>query len=152
MRNGAFHPHSDRYLVTRYEQPASSCADACYVHDRSILETPFLWRILNRVNERANGLELSCPAEAGSSSPIFAHAGGPGAPPKAPARRVSFSELLGSIDSARNDPFNAAIGSCTPVPSKAEPAACERTQPHNDRPGNPRDTEDSELIVEEDRH
>jgi len=46
-----------------------------------------------------NGLELSCPAEAGSSSPILAHAGGPGAPPYAPARRVSFSELLGGEES-----------------------------------------------------
>jgi hypothetical protein len=42
-----------------------------------------------------NGLELSCPADAGNPLPILAHAGGPGAPPYAPARRVSFSELLG---------------------------------------------------------
>ena len=42
-----------------------------------------------------NGLELSCPAEAGRLPLILAHAGGPGAPPYAPARRVSFSELLG---------------------------------------------------------
>jgi len=41
-----------------------------------------------------NGLELSCPAEAGSSPPILAHASGPGTPPYGPARRVSFSELL----------------------------------------------------------
>jgi hypothetical protein len=45
--------------------------------------------------ERPNGLELSCPAEAGRLPLIVAHAGGPGAPPYAPARRVSFSELLG---------------------------------------------------------
>jgi hypothetical protein len=42
-----------------------------------------------------NGLELSCPAEAGRPSLIVEHAGGRGAPPFAPARRVSFSELLG---------------------------------------------------------
>ena len=42
-----------------------------------------------------NGLELSCPTEAGKVPLIVAHAGGPGAPPYAPARRVSFSELLG---------------------------------------------------------
>ena len=44
---------------------------------------------------RPNGLELSCPAEAGNSTPILAHAGGPGASPYGPARRVSFSELVG---------------------------------------------------------
>jgi hypothetical protein len=43
-----------------------------------------------------NGLELSCPAEAGSLPPILAHAGGPGAQHYGPARRVSFSELLGA--------------------------------------------------------
>ena len=41
-----------------------------------------------------NGLELSCPAEAGGLSFIVAHASGPDAPPYGPARRVSFSELL----------------------------------------------------------
>ncbi len=44
-----------------------------------------------------NGLELSCPAEAGGPHLIVAHAGAPGTPPYAPARRVSFSELLGAI-------------------------------------------------------
>ena len=44
---------------------------------------------------RPNGLELSCPAEAGNTPVILAHPDGPGAPPYAPARRVSFSELLG---------------------------------------------------------
>jgi hypothetical protein len=43
-----------------------------------------------------NGLELSCPAEAGRHPLIVAQAGGPGTAPYAPARRVSFSELLGS--------------------------------------------------------
>ena len=42
-----------------------------------------------------NGLELSCPAEAGNSLLILAHNGGPGAQTYPPARRVSFSELLG---------------------------------------------------------
>lgn len=42
-----------------------------------------------------NGLELSCPAEVGSCPLIVAPTGGPGAPPFPPARRVSFSELLG---------------------------------------------------------
>jgi len=42
-----------------------------------------------------NGLEPSCPADAGISPLILAHNGGPGAPPFGPARRVSFSELLG---------------------------------------------------------
>jgi hypothetical protein len=42
-----------------------------------------------------NGSELSCPAEAGRLPLIVAQAGGPGAPPYPPARRVSFSELLG---------------------------------------------------------
>ena len=43
-----------------------------------------------------NGLELSCPAEAGRPSVILAHNGGPGAPTYPLARRVSFSELLGA--------------------------------------------------------
>ncbi len=54
-----------------------------------------------------NGLELSCPAEAGRRPPILAHAGGPGAPPYGPARRVSFSELLGGQErhkGSENDP------------------------------------------------
>ena len=42
-----------------------------------------------------NGLELSCPAEAGRLPLILAHTGGPGTVPHSPARRVSFSELLG---------------------------------------------------------
>ncbi len=43
----------------------------------------------------SNGLELSCPAEAGRLPMIVAQADGPGAPPYPPARRVSFSELIG---------------------------------------------------------
>lgn len=42
-----------------------------------------------------NGLELSCPAEAGRHSVILAHAGGPGAPTYPLARQVGSSELLG---------------------------------------------------------
>jgi glyoxylase-like metal-dependent hydrolase (beta-lactamase superfamily II) len=44
-----------------------------------------------------NGLELSCPAEAGKPPIILAHNGGQGTLPYAPARRVSFSELLGAL-------------------------------------------------------
>jgi hypothetical protein len=44
-----------------------------------------------------NGLELSCLAEAGILPMIVAQAGGPGAPPYGPARRVSFSELLDGV-------------------------------------------------------
>ena len=51
---------------------------------------------LPRTNGLPNGLELSCPAEAGNFPFILAHASGPGAPPYGPARRVSFSELLGA--------------------------------------------------------
>jgi hypothetical protein len=51
----------------------------------------------SRGGGRPNGLELSCPAEAGRLPFILAHTGGPGRPPYAPARRVSFSELLGSL-------------------------------------------------------
>ena len=50
-----------------------------------------------------NGLELSCPAEAGRLSLIVALAVGPGALPYAPARRVSFSELLGSTAQSSPD-------------------------------------------------
>ena len=55
-----------------------------------------------RYAERPNGLELSCPAEAGRSSLIVAPASGPGTPHYPPARRVSFSELLGSPWTDRN--------------------------------------------------
>jgi hypothetical protein len=45
--------------------------------------------------KQPNGLELSCPAEASRPPVILAQKDGPGALPYAPARRVSFSELLG---------------------------------------------------------
>jgi len=45
-----------------------------------------------------NGLELSCPAEAGNVSPIFAHSGGQGTFDFPHASRVRFSELLGSAN------------------------------------------------------
>jgi hypothetical protein len=66
----------------------------------------------------ANGLELSCPAEAGRHPLIVAHASGPDAPHYPAARRVSFSELLGSVKSlqyrtstARNRTFMIACSS-----------------------------------------
>jgi hypothetical protein len=43
-----------------------------------------------------NGLELRCPVEVGRPSSIVAHDSGQGRPPYPAARRVSFSELLGS--------------------------------------------------------
>ncbi len=54
-----------------------------------------------------NGLELSCPAEAGIPLPILAHDGWPDAPPYAPARRVSFSELLGG-SGVRYEPIHSS--------------------------------------------
>jgi hypothetical protein len=57
-----------------------------------------------------NGLELSCPAEAGTLPPIVAHAGGPGAPTYAPARRVSFSELLGGTGIAHVGGVGSQLG------------------------------------------
>jgi hypothetical protein len=42
-----------------------------------------------------NGLELSCPAEAGSSSLLYGTRAGQARSNQGPARRVSFSELLG---------------------------------------------------------
>ena len=47
-----------------------------------------------------NGLELSCPAEAGSSSLLYGTPTGQASCNWSPARRVSFSELLGSPVSA----------------------------------------------------
>jgi hypothetical protein len=44
---------------------------------------------------RANGLELSCPAEAGNSPLLYVPLAGQASNPEGPARRVSFSELLG---------------------------------------------------------
>ncbi len=45
-----------------------------------------------------NGLELSCPAEAGSSSLLYGTLAGQANRNQVPARRVSFSELLGGAD------------------------------------------------------
>ena len=42
-----------------------------------------------------NGLELSCPAEAGNSPSLYGKPPGKTSGPEGPARRVSFSELLG---------------------------------------------------------
>jgi hypothetical protein len=42
-----------------------------------------------------NGLELSCPAEAGNSPLLYGSLAGQASSNQAPARRVSFSELLG---------------------------------------------------------
>ena len=55
-----------------------------------------------------NGLELSCPAEAGNRSPLYARLAGNSRVYRSPARRVSFSELL----ARRNDedhPRNSRI-------------------------------------------
>jgi hypothetical protein len=41
-----------------------------------------------------NGLELSCPAEAGNSPLLYARLAGDSSIPESAARRVSFSELL----------------------------------------------------------
>ena len=48
-----------------------------------------------------NGLELSCPAEAGSSPLLYGDGGRDKKRIDGPARRVSFSELLGSDDFAQ---------------------------------------------------
>jgi hypothetical protein len=42
-----------------------------------------------------NGLELSCPAEAGNAPLLYVTLAGDSSIPEGPARRVSFSELLG---------------------------------------------------------
>jgi hypothetical protein len=42
-----------------------------------------------------NGLEPSCPAEAGNSPPLYGTPAGQASTNRGPARRVSFSELLG---------------------------------------------------------
>jgi hypothetical protein len=45
-----------------------------------------------------NGLELSCPAEAGSAPLLYGTPAGRTSHNQCPARRVSFSELLGGSD------------------------------------------------------
>ena len=63
-----------------------------------------------------NGLELSCPAEAGRLPMIVAHPGGRGAPPYPLARRVSFSELLGAESSLHGLPLDETAdvdGACS---------------------------------------
>jgi len=60
--------------------------------ERSICRTGrWNWRL-----PLPNGLELSCPAEAGNPSPLYVTSAGRASIPQGPARRVSFSELLGS--------------------------------------------------------
>jgi len=64
-----------------------------------------------------NGLELSCPAEAGNPSPLYARLAGDSSIPESAARRVSFSELLGSpglewLDIPRGAPRLLENGSC----------------------------------------
>ena len=48
-----------------------------------------------RAPELPNGLELSCPAEAGKPSLLYGTPAGQASCNLGPARRVSFSELLG---------------------------------------------------------
>jgi hypothetical protein len=62
----------------------------------------------------SNGLELSCPAEAGRAPSILAHPGGPDAPTYPPARRVSFSELLGGHERTFAVPPLLADGTSSP--------------------------------------
>jgi hypothetical protein len=68
-----------------------------------------IWRVPLRMRA-PNGLELSCPAEAGKPPVILAHNCGPGAPPCGPARRVSFSELLGGIVRAVSETASSRPG------------------------------------------
>jgi len=49
------------------------------------------------VHQAPNGLELSCPAEAGNSPLLYGTPAGSTSNHKGPARRVSFSELLGGL-------------------------------------------------------
>ncbi len=74
-----------------------------------------------------NGLELCCPAEAGSLPVILAHKGGPGAPHYDPARRVSFSELLDGSEQHYENPMGVAPGTCRsgrPYPQGAHLGPC----------------------------
>jgi len=50
-----------------------------------------------------NGLELSCPAEAGSSPLLYARPAGDSSASRSAARRVSFSELLGRSERCKRD-------------------------------------------------
>jgi len=52
------------------------------------------------VHKPPNGFELSCPAEAGRPSLLYGTLAGRASSNFDPARRVSFSELLGSVDLA----------------------------------------------------
>jgi len=52
-------------------------------------------RIAATLRVPPNGLELSCPAEAGNSPLLYAWLAGDSSAPESAARRVSFSELLG---------------------------------------------------------
>jgi hypothetical protein len=57
-------------------------------------------------SQRPNGLKLGCPAEAGNPSLLYGTPAGETSTPEGPARRVSFSELLGAVfsNAIMNDP------------------------------------------------
>ena len=57
-----------------------------------------------------NGLELSCPAEAGNSPLLYGTPAGQASRTRGPARRVSFSELLGGAPR-----LHAAVPTMEPV-------------------------------------
>jgi hypothetical protein len=50
------------------------------------------------LDEAPNGLELSCPAEAGELPLLYGTPAGQASSNPGPARRVSFSELFGGWD------------------------------------------------------
>ena len=54
-----------------------------------------IFRLLSLHLAMPNSLELSCPAEAGRPSPLYGEPAGRTSASEGPARRVSFSELLG---------------------------------------------------------
>jgi hypothetical protein len=55
-----------------------------------------LWTLVPAYTKPPNGLELSCPAEAGNCPLLYGTPAGSISNHESPARRVSFSELFGS--------------------------------------------------------
>jgi hypothetical protein len=73
-----------------------------YIAVASCVSVEVAYEITLCSTERPNGLELSCPAEAGNPPLLYGTLAGRASSNHAPARRVSFSELLGRAQTAES--------------------------------------------------
>jgi hypothetical protein len=102
-----------------------ACHEGATIEDaRPLIAAVTLHELRGSRIPEPNGIELSCPAEAGKLPVVLTYAGWPGAPPCAPARRGSFSELLGG----RSGLGSHSVWQPPPIPRLAGPAEWHRRQ------------------------